>query len=258
MTTTAPTYPIESVDRTLRLLTIFANGKALTVSAVAEELGVARSTAHRLLAMLEHHGYVRQDPLSKVYGVGAQTLRVGLAAVRDLDIRGVARPHLEALRDQFEETPHLTVLDGGTALVVDSLESRQPVRVGSRVGIEMSLWSTASGRALLAGQTAEFVERHVPEHFEALHPDAIGSRAEMLGLLKLVRQQGYATSFGEFETDLASIAVVIPIPSTLGNFAVSLSAPTSRMPLDRVPQVVEALQGHAASIASEVLPDAVE
>jgi DNA-binding IclR family transcriptional regulator len=253
-----PAYPIESVDRVLHLLTVFANGKALTVSAVAEELGVARSTAHRLLAMLEHHGYVRQDAVSKVYGVGSQTLRVGLAAVRDLDIRGFVRPHLEALRNEFDETPHLTILDGGTALVVDSLESHQPVRVGSRMGVEMSLITTASGRALLSLQPREFVERHVPESFPPSRPDAVSSRAEMFGLLKQVREQGYATSFGEFESDLASIAVPIPIPNTLGSFCISLSAPTSRMPLTRVPQVVEALQRHVTQIAAEVLPEPLD
>ena len=254
----APSYPIESVDRALRLLTIVANGKPVTVSSAAEELGVARSTAHRLFAMLEHHGYVRQDPLSKAYIAGKQTLRIGLAAVRDVDIRGVVQPHLEALRDQFDETPHLTVLNGGTALVVDSLESRQPLRVGSHIGIEMSLPRTASGRALLAAKSLEFVEQHVPEHFEAQHPNAIGSRAELLGLLKQVRQQGYATSFGEFEDDLASIAVGIPVPSSLGSFAISVSAPMSRMPLERVPLVVEALHRHADEIAAELLPGAAD
>jgi len=250
-----PSYPIESVDRALRLLTVVANGKPVTVSAAAEELGVARSTAHRLFAMLEHHGYVRQDELSKAYIAGQQTLRIGLAAVRDLDIRGVAHPHLEALRDQFDETPHLTILDGGTALVIDSLESRQPLRVGSHIGVEMPLERTASGRALLAAMPIAFVEQHVPEHFEGRHANAVGSRAELLGLLKQVRQHGYATSFGEFEENLASIAVAIPVPVSLGSFAISVSAPMSRMPLERVPGVVEALVRHADEIAGKLLPE---
>ena len=92
-----PPYPIGSVDNALRLLAMLRTRSAITVSEAAAELGVARSTAHRLLGMLRHHGFVRQDPDSRAYLPGRALLEIGLSVVERLDVRVAARPVLEAL-----------------------------------------------------------------------------------------------------------------------------------------------------------------
>src|SRR5262245_10249896 len=95
-----PAYPIESVDNALRLLLVIEREGRTRVSDAAEVLGVAVSTAHRLLAMLEHHGFARQDPATRAYLPGPALVRIGLSAVRDLELRAIAHPYLEALRDE--------------------------------------------------------------------------------------------------------------------------------------------------------------
>jgi DNA-binding IclR family transcriptional regulator len=107
-----PNYPIESVDNALRLLLSLLERQSMTVSDASELLGVAPSTAHRLLAMLQYRGFVDQDKLTKRYRSGPVLLKLGLTAVRQMDLRQHARPVLERLSKEIAETVNLVVLQG--------------------------------------------------------------------------------------------------------------------------------------------------
>ena len=148
---TPPAYPIASVDNALRLLRLFRDQPRVRLSEASEHLGVAVSTAHRLLAMLAYHGFVRQDPDSRAYLAGPALVEIGLAAVRQLDIRAQARPVLEDLAAALGETVHLTVLEGGDVRYLDAVESSRALRVTARTGSVLAANCTASGKALLAG-----------------------------------------------------------------------------------------------------------
>src|SRR5262249_34046076 len=89
----------------------FREQARVRLSDASEHLGVAHSTAHRLLAMLTYHGFVRQEQDSRAYGARPALVEIGLAAVRQLDIRLLARPVLEDLAATFAETAHLPTLD---------------------------------------------------------------------------------------------------------------------------------------------------
>ena len=92
-----PSYPIESVDNVLQILLWLAESERLRVSEVAASLGVARSTAHRLLAMLQYRGFVEKDASGRVYVPGPSLSRAGLAALHRKESWSVARPVIERL-----------------------------------------------------------------------------------------------------------------------------------------------------------------
>src|ERR671916_1484618 len=88
-----------SVDNALWLLQLVGEHQALRVAEAADLLGVARSTAHRLLAALRHRGFVVQDRPNGAYRPGPALHEIGLAAVTRIDVRRIAHPVLEQLRD---------------------------------------------------------------------------------------------------------------------------------------------------------------
>ena len=104
-----PAYPIASVDNALRLLLLFRSQPRVRLTEASEHLGVAHSTAHRLMAMLAYHGFVRQERDSRTYVAGPALVETGLAAVHQLDIRRHARPALERLAHSLGETARWTV-----------------------------------------------------------------------------------------------------------------------------------------------------
>ncbi|MBB3674538.1 IclR family transcriptional regulator [Modestobacter versicolor] len=225
-----PAYPIESVGNALRLLLLLQDRPQLRVSECAAELGVARSTAHRLLAMLEHHRFLRRDPAHRTYRAGEALLSLGLAAVRGLDVRARARPFMEALRDEVDETVVLVVQEGRDVRFVDAVETTKALRVGGRVGLALPAHSTSAGLAILAAMP--------PAQVRELYPDPApsgrsGSRAptaaELDEVLAEVRQTGYAVAYTETDVEIGAIGVAVPEGLGTARAALAIAAPASRL-----------------------------
>ena len=126
------------------------NSNSVRIADVSQALGIARSSAHRLLAMLAYRGYLRQDSETKAYMAGPALVELGLAVVGNMDIRQPARPLMERLASETGETTSLVLLDGTHALFIDCVEGSRSLRIGSRTGLNMHAHCTAPGKALLA------------------------------------------------------------------------------------------------------------
>ncbi len=184
-----PAYPIASVDNALRLLMLFRAKPRVRLSDASEHLGVAHSTAHRLMAMLAYHGFVRQEPDSRAYVAGPALVEIGLAAIRQLDIRLHARPVLESLASSLGETVHLAVLAGGNVRYLDAVESSRALRVAARTGSALAANCTASGKALLAALPDQEVSAlfAAQQSLTALTARSITAKSRLLAELKEVR-----------------------------------------------------------------------
>jgi IclR family transcriptional regulator, acetate operon repressor len=225
----------------------------VSVSAAAEHLGVARSTAHRMLSTLLAEGFVRQDPVTKSYGPGRRMLEVGLSALRNLDVRSAARPELEALRDELGETVHLVLLEGTHILFVDSVESNRAVRVGSRTGMQMAAHCTAAGKAILAALPPDALEEYLGALPPGLTPNSITGVDDVREEIRRTAARGWATNFEESEDGLSAVAVAIPEPSGIARSAITVSLPAERLPPDRAPEVAEATVRRAHAIGARLL-----
>lgn len=239
-----PAYPIASVNNALKLLLLFREQDSVRLTEACHYLGVAHSTAHRLLAMLAYHGFVRQDEASRTYVAGPALVDVGLAVVRTLDIRSHARPHLERLSQTFNETAHLAVLEGPMVRYLDAVESSMILRVIPRTGALNPAHCTSVGKALLASLTPAEIRRLYPEvetQLETRTSRSIVSRNQLLDELEKVRRQGYAVNRGESEEGVGSVAIAF---KDMGQrpAAIALAAPLSRMPDSVVRQMGEALK----------------
>lgn len=249
--TAAPRYPIDSVDNALRLLGLVAERESVSVADAAVELGVARSTAHRLLAMLQHHRFAEQDEARRVYVPGPALTRLGLAALRDLDVRAAARRVLEGIVEEVGETAHLVVRRAGTAVFVDCVESRRAVRAGSRTGDVLPAHCTASGKALLAELDPGTLQGlYAEEDLPGLTAASIGTRTALWAELARVRERGYATNQLESEEDLHAVARAVrdPVGRVVGS--ITVAAPRLRLSPERFPEVAAAIERHWAGARS--------
>jgi DNA-binding IclR family transcriptional regulator len=237
-----PTYPIESVDNVLRLLLMVAERKQVRVSEAAAELGTAVSTAHRLLAMLTLHGFVTQDPESKVYRAGPVLLRVGLLAMRSMEIRTLVLPFVERLRDETGETAHAAVLQGSEMLFIACAESPNALRVASRVGTSMYAHCTSIGKAWLAGESDDFLRGLYPwPKLPALTDNSLTSRSALMAELTEVRRQGYARNIGESELGVGSVSAAVREEGGRPAVSISVSVPLVRMSEQRWVELTDAV-----------------
>ncbi len=248
-----PTYSLESVDNALRILELLDTRGELRVYEAAAELGVARSTAHRLLATLRYRGFVAQDPAGRVYRPGRVLAQMGLHAFAQRDIRQVARRHLEELCAEVGETVHLMVLEGNGVRFVDGVEGTQPLRVGLRIGILLPAHATAGGKALLAAMPAEQIRDLYPRGVPTLTPDTLATLQQIEDALAEVSRVGYATNVSESAEGVAAVSVAVRDPLGRPIAAVAVASPIERMPRARVAGVVSRLHQTALRVSDQML-----
>lgn len=238
----APQYPIEAVDKALRLLLLFRERGQLRLTEAYEALDIGKSRAHRLLAMLVFHRFVVQDPASKVYLPGPALVEIGLATVAQMDIRGIARPFLEEIATATGETVHLARLEGGDIRFVDCIESQLTLRVAGRVGRLLPAYATSLGKAILAGLTDEEVCRLYPtESLPAVTQRTIRRRSELLAELDSTRARGYAVNHEESEDGVSSVGVALNRNLRGPTVGLSVAAPTARLSDATVERVAQLL-----------------
>jgi DNA-binding IclR family transcriptional regulator len=241
---------LESVDNSLRLLLIVAAKARVGVSEAAAELGVAPSTAYRLLSTLRYRGFVIQGR-DRTYRAGPAIEEMVSSRMSRTNLAEIALPSLETLRDDTDETAHLMVLVGRQVRIIASAESMQMLRVGSRVGAMLPAHYTSGGRLLLAELGGE--------DLNALYPregvPSLGLTASAMTSLRhdlaRCRKQGYAVNHGQTERGVVAIGVLVSdVDGPVG--ALSVSVPSVRYQAESVPAIVAALGRAAEGVAVEL------
>ncbi|WP_294569987.1 IclR family transcriptional regulator [uncultured Arthrobacter sp.] len=249
-----PNYPIGSVDNALRLLHLFSEQATVRIADASRELGVARSTAHRMVQMLQYRGLVSQDSETRAYRAGPELVRMALSIVQQLDVRSVAVPVMKQVRDQVNETVHLSELRGDKVLFLNSIEGTRSVRVGSRMGMTMPAHSTSAGKVLLAGLSTQEVRAiYTASRLPSATDQTITSVRDLLAELELARMNGYASNFGESEAGVHAVAVPIRDANSHVRAALAIAAPPERLAKSQLAEMVSVLQP-AAKIIGEALP----
>jgi IclR family acetate operon transcriptional repressor len=243
-------YAIRAVQRVCDILDLLqdaADGVSLVEVAQAAEL--PKSSAFRYLATLESRRYVERDNATGDYRLGLAFLPLHSRQLDALTQR--ARPALEALRDEFEETCNLGMLDGGRVVYLDIVESMRSMRLAARRGDRDPIHSTALGKAIAADLPPDRVRAILStEGMPKMTAHTLTTQRAYFAALEEVRRQGYALDDGENESDGRCVAVALHglrIPA-----AISLSAPATRLPLERVPDAVGALTRATEQLALEL------
>jgi DNA-binding IclR family transcriptional regulator len=240
----AAPYPISSVDNALRLLRLFRERRPVRVSEAAARLGVAPSTAHRLLSTLERHGFARRDPATRTYLPGPALAELGLATA-GLELLRATRGELERLAAETGESTHLVVLEGTSALFLDSVETSKALRIGSRAGAVMAAHCTSAGKAMLAQLSADELSALYPapgQRLEQMTPSSIATVEELERELDTIRRRGYATNRDESELGVSAVAAAFRAGPAGRLAAFSVSPPTTRFDETQEEEIARAVR----------------
>jgi DNA-binding IclR family transcriptional regulator len=244
---------IRSLDTGLQLLQLLGDHPSLSVNEAAKLLGTAPSTAHRLLATLKGRGFVAQDDATRRYHAGRALLDIAFDALRNLDVRRVARPHLESLAAEVRETINLIVLEQASIRYVEVVESPERLRVSSRIGETRPAHCTAGGKVLLAALSPAQLDRLYPtEELAPLTSRSFTRRSELLAQLPGIAEQGFAMSVEESIEGLNAVAVAVRDPLHHVVAALAVAAPSARLTGARVKEVVDAATRSAAGIEADL------
>jgi DNA-binding IclR family transcriptional regulator len=196
---------VAAAERALAVLDVLAAGGELGTNEIARRAGINASTVSRLLATLAAGGLVEHAAETGRYRLGLRLLELGNVVLARLDLREIARPHLEVLVAATGETATLSAPGEHAAITVDFVQSPSVVQSVARLGRPSIGHATATGKVLLAfgpagvprGRLASFTPRTIVER-------------KSLGLeLERVREDGWARAVGERENDLNAVAAPV-------------------------------------------------
>lgn len=239
----------QSITRAFAVLNVFRDASGdLGVVEVAERLGLTLSTAHRIARALVLEGYLAQEVGRERYRLGPQALLLGQAAQRALGM-DLARPVLQRLAERTGESVNLGLLDGDHAVVIQRVESTQPLRFSMEVGARIELHATSMGKSLLAfnDELASYVDGltgGLIQLTDKTHATVGSLRAD----LAQVRLRGW--SIDDEESMLGVRCVAAPVIDSAGKArsAVAIQAPAVRMPDGRFAE----LGPHVRQAANEL------
>ena len=247
-----PHYAIDSVNNALRLLLLFRDRDVLRVTDASLELGVARSTAYRLLLTLAHQGFVQQERNSRSYRAGPALMEFSATSAGLSDIREIARPWMTSLSGRINETVNLLVLEGTGVRFIDGVECERPVRVTARTGILLPANATAGGKAILASMDIDEVSRLLSDGLSRMTSTTITDAIEFREELDDIRRLGYALNRGESMDGLHAVSVCISNVHgrVVGSLAVSV--PVDRGGQARLRKLIPPLHETAEAIGKQI------
>jgi DNA-binding IclR family transcriptional regulator len=241
---------LQSVLTALDLLDCFEDDDEIGVSDLARRLGVAKSTAHRLLTTLVSRGYAERNPESGRYRLGLRLYELGSLAIGRHHLSQVALPLLQDLRERTYSTVHLAVADGDSVVHIQRLESLRCVKLFSGVARRVPVHSTSCGKAIAAFDPVCAAAR-IDAGFPSFTPSTIRSAEDFEAELSLTRKRGFALNHDETRTGLTSIGAPVRDGAGRALAAVSVVVPTSDA--DRhVDQYARLVSVTAAKVAKAV------
>lgn len=243
-----------SADTALRLVRLLAARGVLRVSDAAAELGVAPSTAHRLLSVLLSQGFAMQDARNGPYLPGPVLRELGMAVLSPRDLRRVAQPVLERLTEVTRETVSLGVLEERNVLFIDGIEGNQTVRVGNRIGVLIPAHCTAAGKAMLAAlPEVELERRYADRELERRTRNSPRDWEELLRELADVRKAGFAVNGEEGENGVCAVGAAVLDAAGAPVAAVNVVVPSMRMPGKQVGrETARAVTDAAAAVTAAI------
>jgi IclR family transcriptional regulator, KDG regulon repressor len=236
---------LESIE----ILSKQARGKG--VRELARDLQVGKSTAHRILQTLEAHKLARQDSETGRYVITARLIRMAALIQSNLDFQHVARPFLAALQKRCGETVYLGVLDSQEVVIVDRIDSAEPLRLSHNLGFREPVHSTALGKALLAALTdADLDSMFRDADLNAMTPKTTTSLGSLKSELKRVRLSGFAIDDEETWPGVRCVGAPVHDASGGALCAVSVSGPSVRITPERIASLAQEIRTTAESISS--------
>jgi len=222
------------------------------LSELARRTGVTKSTCSRILTTLKAWKIVRQNPVTKRYGLGHALIHLGNLASSQLSLPELFHFRLEKLMELTGETASLVILDEDRAVYIDQVPSKSMIRSFPSVGSAVYLHCTAVGKVLLSGLSPEKLEQVLSEPLTKFTPKTITDPEKLKKQIEEIKLKGY--SVDDEETELGGRCIAAPIFNSSDQViaAVGISGPSMRITKERIPNLAKIVMGIAKEISAEL------
>jgi DNA-binding IclR family transcriptional regulator len=214
---------------------------------IAEELGIDKGSASRLMSTLVNYGFAEKEPVSRRFFLGPQVVVLSRSLLTRMPLREVAKPYLRELMKTTGECAHIGVFSRGKVLYIDQVESPASLRVNAEVGFMAPLHCTALGKVLLA-----FGRQPIPENLERFTKSTLVTPESLRKDLEIVREKGYAVDDEEFDLGVRCIAAPIFDFREKVVGSIGISGPLTRMTSSRMVTLAEQVLSFSRQLSDKM------
>ncbi|MEM8861389.1 MAG: IclR family transcriptional regulator [Chloroflexota bacterium] len=247
----------QSLARTFGLIRLFTDDRPVwTLPDLIETSGLKRTTVFRLLSALEGEGIVRKTSAGE-YALGPELIVWGGRAIRSSNLRTIAKPHMEQLVQQTNESVTLDILwvdddNRPMSMVVEEQLGRHVMGMAQYIGGRFPAHATSTGLVLLAWMDGLGRDKLDLHGMLESHPTAITKPQQLVAELKATKARGYGRTQDDLEVGLSAVAA--PIFNTHGQVqgALCIAAPSSRMTAKRIDDLSETIVESAKKISKQL------
>jgi IclR family KDG regulon transcriptional repressor len=202
------TYSAPSVKKAFRILyAISEASNGLGISDLSKKLKIGKSTVHGITASLEEMGVLVRAPVHKRYAIGYSLLELCRTGYAKIELKDLARKPIEKLMEKVGETVFLGVLNGDHVTIVDTVESRNEMKITSPPGTRLPLLAGATGRVLLSQiekeKAKEIIEKKGLVRYTS---KTVIDHRQFLREIEEVKKRGYAVDEEEYITGVRAVA----------------------------------------------------
>ncbi len=220
---------VQALDRGLMILEALSRVNGATLSELALQVGMPPSTAHRVLATLQNHGFVEFDENTQEWMIGVGAFRVGSSYLVRTNLVDAARDTMRKLMQETGETANLGIMDGTHVVFVSQVETHNPIRAFFRPGTRSEMHASGIGKALLANMARKDVEKTLRKTgLRRFTPNTLTSADALFRDLETSRKRGWALDNEERYSGMRCVAA--PIYNAFGETiaGISVSGPAVR------------------------------
>ena len=225
---------IQSLERGLAVINSFSRDRQTqTLSEVAQQAGLTRATARRILLTLTELGYVRQN--GRGFALTPRVLDLGYSFLSSFRVVELAQQPMERLVDEVKESSSMSILDDTEIVYVARVPTTRIMTIALALGSRLPVYPTSMGRVLLAGSSDDEISDYLAKtELRRLTPHTITDVSELWEKLEEVRAQGFALVDQELEEGVRSIAA--PITNSRGDViaAMNISCHAARVTVGRM------------------------
>ena len=245
---------IGSVQRAVDILGLFnRQSQELGVTEISRALNLPKSTVAGLICTLEENDYLGQNDVTRKYRLGFKLAERAGVYLDQFDLRQVALPVLEALRDETNESVNMAIRDDKYVVYIARVFGNNILGMRSDIGKRELIHSTALGKAILAFTPMNELNILLADYvFTPVTPRTITDPQLFLQALEVTFTDGFAVD--NQENELGGRCVAAPIFNFLGKpvAAISISVPVQRFPEEKIPEF-GAMVKQAAKFISQQL-----
>lgn len=203
---------LNSIEKALRvLLALAGHEEGMGTGELSKELAFTMPTVSRLLGILAKHGFVQKQPTGKKYVLGKAALDIGRFAHKHMgsQLAVIARPFIDELRNEVEESAILEVMIGDSALLVYRANGPHAVGIAVTEGMLLPAHVSPGAKAILAYSSPDVVERFLKGDLSSFTPNTITNPEVFRKNLKDIRTSGVAFANGEYNLEIAALGAPV-------------------------------------------------